>query len=766
MAIRKRFNPHCYAAQASSRGSGRFGRAACRSCRMLAASWWRRPATGRGGSSCCSPPTARMHENWAPTGTETDFTLSPILSPLDALQGSDDRARRLSTCRAMAPATATRRAWASCGPATPCSRAREFAGGDGSSAGWGGGISIDQHIASTVGTETPYTSLEFGVQTGGASVWSRMCYAGGNQPLAPEDDPQAMFDRLFADYDVDASELDRLKAQRQSVIDLVKGDLDSLMARHGSANDRLKIEAHLESIRAIEMRNQAEVPACEVPAAPGGGIDAQANDNFPLVSNLQSDLLTMALTCGLTRVASLQWSASVSGTRFTWAGVPDGHHDCRHLGDDDQSMIDKLTTINTWYAEQVRYLMDALAAVPEGDGTVLDNTLILWGNELSRGNSHGNMPVPFVLLGGGGGAAPDGPVPPVRHRAAQPAAGEPVPRHGHGRAADVREHGYRVRRAGGADVGAGPGRAASARGEEVTRAARERRPSSRLGRGLRARYAAREGSRPPPRRCSSPCASSISRASSTRRSRSRRSRSSWGRTRRGKSNVLDALRFLHGTHYDLRLAEVLDGEEGRAPDAWRGIRGGAREAARFGTESFAIHSKWEAAFEGVYGEDVDVVAGWHEIRCEVKPSVRLLDEGLVDLEGNEVFRVRRAPSGKLEVVTGPKPKRSTDLDNGKSVLHWKEEDSPFMPFLSGINIDVWPAVSMSRIHFIDIQPERMRELSHSGPPLRDDGANLSAVLHALTRNPEARKTFIEWVPSYAPRSSQILTSSRSPSLAM
>src|SRR5690606_23573051 len=161
----------------------------------------------------------------------------------------------------------------------------EFAGGDGGSAGWGGGISVDQHIADAVGTETPYKSLELGVQCGGATVWSRMCYAGSNQPLAPEDNPQAMFDRLFADYDVDASELEKLKTQRQSVIDLVRGDLDSLLVRHGSSDDKLKIDAHLEAIRAIEQRNQAEVPACEVPGAPMG-VDHQANDNFPLVSQL------------------------------------------------------------------------------------------------------------------------------------------------------------------------------------------------------------------------------------------------------------------------------------------------------------------------------------------------------------------------------------------------------------------------------------------------------------------------------------------------
>jgi predicted ATPase len=150
----------------------------------------------------------------------------------------------------------------------------------------------------------------------------------------------------------------------------------------------------------------------------------------------------------------------------------------------------------------------------------------------------------------------------------------------------------------------------------------------------------------------------------------------------GKSNVLDALRFLHGMSYDLRLAEVLDGEEGRAPDRWRGVRGGAREAARYGTDGFAILGTWT----------VGSAVGTHVIRCEMRPTVRIIEDALVGDGGAE-------------------PR----------------------------------SAAMKRIRFVEIQPERMRELSHSKPPLRDDGSNLSAVLRELARDPETRKTFIEWV---------------------
>ncbi len=347
-------------------------------------------------------PNGTLHENWAPSGTESDFNLSPILAPFEPYKDRMLVLDGIKTSRD-GPGDGHQKGMAHLWTGSELLSGGDFPGGNGGSAGWGGGISVDQHIANAIGGETSYPSLEFGAQTFGANVWSRMCYAGSNQPIAPEDSPSAMFDRLFADFDVDATELAKIKARRQSVVDVVKEDLDRLMLNHGSAEDQLKIDAHLEAMRSIEQRINAEVPACDPPEAPGG-LDEGANDNFPEVCQRQMDLLAMALGCDLTRVASLQFSRSVGNTRFTWLGISDGHHGLSHLGNSDTSMVNKITAINTWYAEQIKYLMDALDAIPEGDGTVLDNTLLVWGNELSRGNSHGNNPVPFVLLGGAGGA--------------------------------------------------------------------------------------------------------------------------------------------------------------------------------------------------------------------------------------------------------------------------------------------------------------------------------------------------------------------------
>jgi hypothetical protein len=117
------------------------------------------------------------------------------------------------------------------------------------------------------------------------------------------------------------------------------------------------------------------------------------------------DLLASSLACGMTRVASLQWSRGISLTTFPWLGIKESHHSLSHRGDADDSARSKLTQINKWYAQQLAYLCRKLDAIPERDGkSLLDHTLIVWANELSKGNNHSQKDMPFVLLGGAGGA--------------------------------------------------------------------------------------------------------------------------------------------------------------------------------------------------------------------------------------------------------------------------------------------------------------------------------------------------------------------------
>jgi hypothetical protein len=115
------------------------------------------------------------------------------------------------------------------------------------------------------------------------------------------------------------------------------------------------------------------------------------------------DLLAMALACDLTRVVTLQWEAAYSDVRFTWLGADRGHHTISHDSDDNADSVEMLTKINVWYAEQFAYLLAKLDGMQEGTGTVLDNCVVFWGNELGRGNVHSHWPMPFVLAGSGGG---------------------------------------------------------------------------------------------------------------------------------------------------------------------------------------------------------------------------------------------------------------------------------------------------------------------------------------------------------------------------
>jgi hypothetical protein len=121
-----------------------------------------------------------------------------------------------------------------------------------------------------------------------------------------------------------------------------------------------------------------------------------------------TDLAVLALACDTTRVVGLQWSKSVSNTQFAWLDIPEGHHDLSHESNDNADAIAKITKINRWYAERFAYLLQKMSAIPEGDGTLLDNCVVLWCNELGRGNSHTRKVIQWVLAGGGGGSLKTG----------------------------------------------------------------------------------------------------------------------------------------------------------------------------------------------------------------------------------------------------------------------------------------------------------------------------------------------------------------------
>lgn len=273
-------------------------------------------------------------------------------------------------------------------------------GGSDTPAGWSKGLSIDQEIKNYLqgnsATRTRFGSLEFGVLVPErADTWTRMVYAGANKPIAPIDDPYQMFNRMYGQ----AKDQEHLK----SILDGLQEDLRKVGTKV-SAEDRRLLDEHANFVREMEQELKADhgraadhaVPELE----PGVKEDT---DNMPKLSKMQIDLMVNSFAADFCRVATLQYTNSVGNAKMRWLGVDEGHHELSHEPDSNTSAQEKLTKINKWYCEQVAYLAQRLAETPEpgGNGSLLDNTLIVWTNELGKGNSHTLDNVPLVMVGGG-----------------------------------------------------------------------------------------------------------------------------------------------------------------------------------------------------------------------------------------------------------------------------------------------------------------------------------------------------------------------------
>ena len=275
-------------------------------------------------------------------------------------------------------------------------------GGSHTPAGWASGISIDQEIKnyfqSREETRTRFGSLEFGVGvTDRADPWTRMSYAGPNKPIAPISDPYQMYGKLYGQL--------KDKESVRSILNDVQHDLKKV-TKMISAEDRRLLAEHQALVRQMEREfDEAGRQTLRVkPPTLEEGV-ADQNDNVPRLSRMQVDLLVNSFVNDMARVATLQYTKSVGQARMNWLDVKDGHHSLSHEPDKDQAAQAKLVKINQWFCGELRYLASKLASTPEpgGSGSLLDHTLIVWTNELGKGNSHTLDNIPFVLLGGGFG---------------------------------------------------------------------------------------------------------------------------------------------------------------------------------------------------------------------------------------------------------------------------------------------------------------------------------------------------------------------------
>jgi hypothetical protein len=345
-------------------------------------------------------------DTWAPTGTDTSFTLPFGLEPLKPLQS------KLVVFQGVNMETARKNPGNGHNVGmTNLLTARRFLKEKDTqfgAIGWGADATIDQVIAGKVGQSTKFASLQFGVQTFksyGANAYSYISYAGPQKPVPNEDDPVKMWNRIFSGVGATPASQEERLAKRKSVLDYVSEDFRQLNTRLGGA-DRAKLESHLNAVREIERRltfTAQAGPACKRPTVtnPAGGINT--NGNYPAIGKLQMDLLTMALACDLTRVATLQWSSGQSGTQHPWAMMPSGHHGVSHLT--DEGSIAQLKRVQNWYMQQLYYLAKSMDDIKEAGGTsILDSTALLSCSEVAVGNTHTFLDMPFVLLGSCGGA--------------------------------------------------------------------------------------------------------------------------------------------------------------------------------------------------------------------------------------------------------------------------------------------------------------------------------------------------------------------------
>jgi hypothetical protein len=221
-----------------------------------------------------------------------------------------------------------------------------------------------------------------------------MSYVGPNKPLTPIDDPYQMFAKLYGR----TKDRESLK----SVLDELQEDLKKVSSIVSPADRRL-LEEHATFVREFEqeLRSGGDEIGHAVPNLEPG--IKEENDNIPKITKLQIEMMVSSFAADFARVATLQMTNSVGGARFRWLGIDEGQHELSHHEDSKTESQDKLTRINKWYCEQFAYLAQRLAETPEpgGNGSLLDNTLLLWTNELGKGNSHTLDNIPWVMVGNG-----------------------------------------------------------------------------------------------------------------------------------------------------------------------------------------------------------------------------------------------------------------------------------------------------------------------------------------------------------------------------
>jgi hypothetical protein len=284
-------------------------------------------------------------------------------------------------------------------------------------AGLGRGPSIDQVVAAALNPAgAPPLTLGVGRRDGGAQ--HALSFQANGRPAPREDSPFRLFQSLTGLSTADTGTQERLQARRQSVLDTVKEQFDRLLSRPRLGNaDRQVLDMHFSSIRDLEVRTGESCKTdmqLETEVQGSANLDISKDDNFPTYARLQVELLCLALACGQNHVATLMMGGGSSDIVFRWLGHTRGHHLISHRIESWERMgplndaLERLHEIDIWHAEQFALMCERLSAYQEGDATALDNSVLLWVNELSEGKMHHFRDLPFVVAGSAGGRLKQG----------------------------------------------------------------------------------------------------------------------------------------------------------------------------------------------------------------------------------------------------------------------------------------------------------------------------------------------------------------------
>jgi hypothetical protein len=280
------------------------------------------------------------------------------------------------------------------------------------------GISVDQVAAQRIGRATRFPSLELGCEQGrgagncdsgySCAYSSNVSWSSETTPVGKEINPKLVFQRLFASGNQRESDAAtaRRDALKKSILDFVSEDARRLQSRLGG-NDQRKLDEYLTGIREIERR---------IELAQGEG-DRDQQLDYPVPAGvpreyaehlrLMSDMMVLAFQTDSTRIATFMFANAGSNRSYRNVDVPDGHHDLSHHGGDAKKH-DKIRRINRFHVSQLAYLLERMKSIREGEGTLLDNSMIVYGSAISDGNRHNNENLPILLAGGGGGSIDPG----------------------------------------------------------------------------------------------------------------------------------------------------------------------------------------------------------------------------------------------------------------------------------------------------------------------------------------------------------------------